>query len=266
MGAPKAMLEWHGSTLLYRAVALVTRAVDGPVVVVAAPGQTLPGLPAGAVIVEDAVEGLGPMCGIATGLAAVTDSAPAAFVCSTDMPFLHPAFVDRVTREMHTVDADVVLPFARGFRQPLAAAYRTGLADLIAELAADGVLRPGVLFEHCHVHRLDDADLLADRALSRWDPDLESVINLNSPDEYEAARARPPAEVTVQCFGPLASVGRRGPRAVRAATLGDAAMAVDVPLDQYVMAALNGDLMTRDPQLPLVAGDVVALLSADAGG
>jgi molybdopterin-guanine dinucleotide biosynthesis protein A len=41
---------------------------------------------------------------------------------------------------------------------------------------------------------------------------------------------------------------------------------VDIPLDQYVMAALNGDLMTRDPYLPLVAGDTVALLTADAGG
>jgi molybdopterin-guanine dinucleotide biosynthesis protein A len=32
------------------------------------------------------------------------------------------------------------------------------------------------------------------------------------------------------------------------------------------MAALNGDLMTHDPHLPLVAGDTVALMSADAGG
>jgi molybdopterin-guanine dinucleotide biosynthesis protein A len=41
---------------------------------------------------------------------------------------------------------------------------------------------------------------------------------------------------------------------------------VGIALDPYVMAALNGDLMTRDPHLPLVAGDVVALLTADAGG
>src|SRR5580765_5074452 len=95
MGAPKAALEWHGSTLLYRAAALLARVVDGPVVVVAAPGQQLPELPAGVPVVEDPVEGLGPMRGIATGLAAVADLAPAAFVCATDMPFLHPAFVNR---------------------------------------------------------------------------------------------------------------------------------------------------------------------------
>ncbi len=266
MGTPKAALEWHGSTLLYRTAALLSRTVDGPVVVVAAPGQQLSELPGGVQVVEDPIEGLGPMRGIATGLAAVADQAPAAFVCSTDMPFLHPAFVNRVMREFAVTDTDVVLPTARGFRQPLAAVYRTMLAGLIANLAADGELRPGMLFEHCRLQRIDDAELLADAVLARFDPDLESVMNVNSPDEYEAARRRPPAEVTIQCFGALAAAGRRGPRTVRAATLGEAAQAVDIALDQYVMAALNGDLMTRDPHLPLVAGDTVALLSADAGG
>jgi molybdopterin-guanine dinucleotide biosynthesis protein A len=33
-----------------------------------------------------------------------------------------------------------------------------------------------------------------------------------------------------------------------------------------VVAAINGDHIVRDPRLPLVAGDTVAFLSADAGG
>ncbi len=266
MGAPKAALEWHGSTLLYRAAALVSRAVDGPVVVVAAPGQQLPELPVGVHVVEDPVEGGGPMVGIATGLAAVAEQAPVAFVCSTDLPFLHPAFIDRVLRELARADADVVLPVARGFRQPLAAAYRTTLAAVIADLASCGVLRPGMLFDHCRAKQIDDDELLADPVLARVDAELESVINVNSPEEYDAARARPPAEVTVQCFGIMASAGRRDPRTVRAATLGAAVEAVGIHLDQHVVATLNGDLVSRDPHLPLVAGDTVALLSADTGG
>jgi molybdopterin-guanine dinucleotide biosynthesis protein A len=264
MGASKAALEWHGSTLLYRTAALLSRTLDGPVVVVAAPGQQLPELPVGVQLVEDPVEGLGPMRGIATGLAAVADRVPAAFVCSTDMPFLHPAFINRVLHEFAVTDTDVVLPTVRGFRQPLAAVYQTALAGLIANLTLGGELRPGMLFEHCRLQRIGDEELLADAVLARFDPDLESVTNLNTPDEYEAARARPPAEVTVQCFGALASAGHRASRIVRAATLGAAAEAVDVPLDEHVMATLNGDLMTRDPHLPLVAGDTVALLSAEA--
>ena len=37
MGTPKACLEWHGSTLLYRTAALLRRTVTGPVVVVLGP-------------------------------------------------------------------------------------------------------------------------------------------------------------------------------------------------------------------------------------
>lgn len=266
MGTPKAALEWHGSTLLYRTAALLRRTVNGPVAVVASPGQKLPDLPSGVHVVEDPVEGLGPMQGIATGLQAVADHARTAFVCSTDMPFLHPAFVRRVLGGFSQPEVDVVLPVARGYRQPLAAGYRTTLAGLIGSLLAEGSLRPAMLLAHCHVEELDDGELLSSAELARTDPGLDSVVNVNAPEDYAAARGRPPAEVAVECFGALASGGHRGRRTVRAATLGAAAAAIGLPLDNYVMAALNGDQITRDGQLPLVAGDTVAFLSADAGG
>jgi molybdopterin-guanine dinucleotide biosynthesis protein A len=41
---------------------------------------------------------------------------------------------------------------------------------------------------------------------------------------------------------------------------------VGLTLDQHVLAALNGDQTSRDGELPLVPGDAVAFLSADAGG
>ncbi|GAA5162678.1 hypothetical protein GCM10023321_48620 [Pseudonocardia eucalypti] len=265
MGTPKAALEWHGSTLLYRTAALVGRAVDGPVVVVSAPGQDLPELPAGVAVVEDPVEGLGPMQGIAAGLAAVADHATTAFVCSTDMPFLHTAFVRRLLCGL-VAEADMVLPVARGFRQPLAAGYRTALAGLITDLVAEGDLRPGMLTEHCRVERLEDAELLADPALARYDPDLDSVANINTPEDYARARERPPAEITVRCDGALTGGARRGERSVRAATLAEAAGGVELVLDRHVVAVLNGDQLTGDGQLPLVAGDSVAFRPSDAGG
>jgi molybdopterin-guanine dinucleotide biosynthesis protein A len=265
MGTAKAGLEWHGSTLLYRAAAVMARTVDGPVVVVAAPGQELPELPAGVAVVEDPVEGLGPMQGLAAGLAAVQDRAGAAFVCSTDLPFLHPAYVRRVLRALAD-DVDVVLPVARGFRQPLAAAYQTRLAGLIAQLLAEGNQRPGMIFKHCAVTQLDDAALLADAAVSKFDPELASVENVNTPEDYAAARRREPPEVVVERFGALAKGGGHRPRTVRAATIGAAAEAVGLTLDRHVVAAVNGDQVTKDGRLPLVAGDTVSFLSADAGG
>jgi molybdenum cofactor guanylyltransferase len=264
MGTPKAALEWHGSTLLRRTAGILERVADGPVVVVRAPGQPLPALPASVEVVDDPREGLGPVQGLAAGLAAVAGRAEIAFVCSTDLPFLHPAFARRVLRAA-AEGADVGLPIARGYPQPLAAAYRTGLAPVAERLVREERLRPAFLFDECTVARLDDAALRADPMLGALDPDLDSVLNVNEPADYEAARARPAPEVTVQRFGALAD-GHRGPQAVRAATVAGAADAAGLALDGHVVAALNGDQITRDGEVPLAAGDTVFFLSADAGG
>ncbi|MDP9400419.1 MAG: NTP transferase domain-containing protein [Actinomycetota bacterium] len=267
MGRPKAWLEWHGSTLLRRVVDVVARGTHGPVVVVRAPGQELPPLPAGTEVVEDAREGLGPLQGLAAGLAAVADRAEAAYVSSTDVPLLHPAFVSRVLAAVDD-ETDVVLPRVGDHNHPLAAAYRTALLPRVERLLAEDRLRPAFLFEDCRVKRLDEEALLVDRLLRAADPALDSVLNLNEPADYDAARTRPAPEVTVQRFGALRRNGNgaRGPVAVHAATLGEAASASGVELDGHVVAALNGDQISRDPELPLAAGDQVAFMAADAGG
>jgi molybdopterin-guanine dinucleotide biosynthesis protein A len=269
MGAPKAALEWHGSTLLRRTVGILARATDGPVVVVRASGQDLPALPKGAVVVDDPREGKGPVQGIAAGLAALRGEAETAFVTSTDLPFLHPAFVRRVLRVLGAPGdgPDVALPVARGYQQPLAAAYRTGLAELIERLVKDDRLRPAFLFAECQVERLDDATLLADPALAKLDPDLDSVLNVNTPDDYQAARRRPAPEVTIQLVGALVKAGRpAGQRTVHAATVQAAADEAGLAFDRHVTASLNGDQITRDPMVPLAAGDTVFFMPADAGG
>src|SRR5262249_19584416 len=158
MGTPKAALEWHGSTLLRRTVGILARVTDGPVVVVRAAGQALPALPAQVEVVDDPREGLGPLQGLAAGLAAVAGWAQTAFVSATDLPFLHPAFVRRVLRAAQE-GADVGLPVARGYPQPLAAAYRTALAPAAERLVARRRLRPAFLFQQCEVCRLDEAAL-----------------------------------------------------------------------------------------------------------
>jgi molybdopterin-guanine dinucleotide biosynthesis protein A len=284
MGTPKAALEWHGSTLLHRTVSIVARATSGPVVVVRAPGQALPDLPRGTLVVEDPREGNGPVQGIAAGLAALAGQAEAAFISSTDLPFLHPAFIRRVVgglgraRSEDGVIPDVCLPVARGYPQPLAAAYRVALADTAGRLVEEGRLRPAFLFEECVVSRLDDTALKADPALAALDPELDSLVNVNEPADYTAARARLAPEVIVRLFGALArdsaardsagtaGLGGHGPRTIRAATIAEAAGAVGLAVGRHLTAALNGDQITRDGLTPLAAGDTVFFMSADAGG
>jgi molybdopterin-guanine dinucleotide biosynthesis protein A len=159
----------------------------------------------------------------------------------------------------------VGLPVARGYPQPLAASYRVALAPVAAKLVAEERLRPAFLFGECVVERLDENALRADPVLAALDPGLDSVVNVNEPGDYEAARARPAPEVTIQRFGPLAD-GHRAPEQVLAATVAEAAAAAGIALDGHVVAALNGDQITRDGETPLAAGDSVFFLSADAGG
>jgi len=255
MGTPKAALEWHGSTLLRRTTGILARVADGPLIVVRAPGQALPELPADVEVVDDPQEGLGPVQGLAAGLAAAADRAAIAFACSTDLPFLHPAFVRRVLQPAQE-GADVALPVARGYRQPLAAAYRTALAPVAARLVAAGRLRPAFLFDLCDVIELDEAALRADPVLAVLDPGLDSVLNVNEPGDYQAARARPAPQITIQRAG-TAGEGPESPEPARAATVAGAAAAAGVALGGDVVAIINGDRATGDGQTPLVTGDTV---------
>jgi molybdenum cofactor guanylyltransferase len=234
MGTSKAALEWHGSTLLRRVTGIVGRAVEGPVIVVRAPGQALPALAPGVEVVEDAREGLGPLAGLAAGLSALAGVAEVAFVSATDTPFLHPAYVRAVLAALDD-DHDVVLPHVAGHQQRFATAYRVELAPLASELVAADRLRPVFLLERCRVRAIGEEDLLADADVAAQDPRLESVRNLNALADYEAARALPAPLVTVEGHGQ-----------VRAATLAQAAAAAGAPLAD------------RDGEEPLVAGDLVS--------
>ena len=268
MGTPKAALEWHGSTLLRRVVGLVARAVDGPVIVVRAPGQELPALPSEVEQVEDAREGRGPLQGLAAGLAAVRDRAAAAYVSSTDVPLLHPRFIRRVLAAFDD-DVDVVLPHAGGFRQPLAAVYRVTLRRRRRAPDRRGPDAPGV-----PVRR---AAACAGSTTARCSPIPRSPRSIpastrcstSTSRRLRGARAlardrRSPSRDSARCAG--IAPGGAEPAVVEAATLGEAAAGAGLALDEHVVAALNGDQITRDPELPLVAGDAVAFLAADAGG
>jgi molybdopterin-guanine dinucleotide biosynthesis protein A len=274
MRTPKSALEWHGSTLLRRTVGIVARATGGPVVVVRASGQELPPLPPGTLVVDDPREGKGPVQGIAAGLAALATAQPPggaaeiAFICSTDLPFLHPAFIRCVLRALAEDDADVALPVAGGYRQPLAAGYRVSLAHAAERLVAAGRLRPAFLFDECVVTRIDEGRLRRDPLLAAVDPELDSVRNVNSPADYRAARSLPGPEVTVEMARALAGAGLpAGPLTVRAATVRAAADAAGLAPGGPAIAAVNGEPITADGETPLATGDnVVFLLSADASG
>lgn len=178
MGRPKAWLPFAGETLLQRTVRTLQLVVD-PIIVVAAPNQDLPDLPEGIQIARDEREFLGPLKGLATGLEALKGRADAAYLSSCDVPFLLPVFVRRVIEQLG--DADICMPDIDGYPHPLAACYRVSVLPAVRSLLGSGRLRPIFLGETC------TTKVLSARDFADVDPKLQSLRNVNTPEEYEAA-------------------------------------------------------------------------------
>jgi molybdopterin-guanine dinucleotide biosynthesis protein A len=178
MGRPKAWLPFAGEPILRRVVRIVGEAVE-PLVVVAAPGQELPPLPAAVDVVRDEEEGRGPLQGLAAGLAALYGRADAAYLSSCDVPFLLPGFIRRLIQIVG--EHSICVPIVGGYHHPLAAVYRLDVLGAVRGLLSAERLRPVFLFDSVST-RVVEADELMD-----IDPTFQSLRNLNSPADYEAA-------------------------------------------------------------------------------
>jgi molybdopterin-guanine dinucleotide biosynthesis protein A len=191
MGRPKAWLPVGNEFMLQRVVR-VLRGVVQPVVVVSAAGQPIPTLPPDVEIVHDEVEGKGPLAGLAAGLTALRGRTAIAFLSSCDVPFLKPAFVQRVITSLHSEppvspqlnQAErplIAVPQVDSYFHPLAAAYHESVLPHIHELLHSNRLRPVFLFDRVPTRILTAADLVD------CDPQFNSLRNLNTPEEYQAA-------------------------------------------------------------------------------
>lgn len=178
MGRPKAWLPFGAETMLGRVVRLLGT-VASPIVVVAAPGQELPPLPHDTIVVRDAERGRGPLQGLAAGLEALVGRAETAYVSSCDVPFLEPAFVARMLELLGTYQ--IAVPDAAGYKHPLAAVYRLEVLPFVQRLLAEDRLRPMFLFD------LVPTRFVTPSELTDVDPQLQSLRNLNTAEDYEAA-------------------------------------------------------------------------------
>lgn len=179
MGQPKAWLPFAGERMLPRVVRILNEVVS-PIAVVAAPGQDLPPLPASVPIVRDAMAGRGPLQGISDGLRALTGAVDSAYVSSCDVPLLQPAFVRRMIDLLG--DNQMCVPCCNAIHHPLAAVYRVDVAPVIDRLLAQNRLRLQCVMDELRTRIVTEVEL------RDVDPGLKSLQNLNTPQEYEAAR------------------------------------------------------------------------------
>jgi molybdenum cofactor guanylyltransferase len=180
MGVPKATLPFGDQTMLQRVVRLLNTVVS-PMIVVAAREQTLPPLPDDVIITRDEREAKGPLEGIRAGLTALPESIDAAYITSCDVPLLVPAFVERMIDLMG--DHDVAVMEIDRFAHPLSAIYRRTVLPHVESLLAQDRLRPVFLFDAVSTRRVKPDEMRV------ADPQLKTLRNLNTPEDYRAALA-----------------------------------------------------------------------------
>src|SRR5438309_1090333 len=178
MGRPKAWLPFGGELMLPRVARLLGEVVS-PLVVVAAPEQDVPPLPADVTVVRDEQKGRGPLQGLAAGLEALRGQADAAYVSSCDVPLLRPAFVRRLIDLLG--EHAICVPRVGDYHHPLAAIYRLEVVGAVERLLAANRLRPFFLFEAVPT-RVVEANELREA-----DPTFQTLRNLNTPEDYETA-------------------------------------------------------------------------------
>ncbi|MBL8812752.1 MAG: molybdenum cofactor guanylyltransferase [Planctomycetaceae bacterium] len=193
MGRDKAMLPFGNETLLARIVRLVGSAVTGRIIVVAGADisadryrATCAELAASVEFVKDDLPDSGPLEGLRRGLAALSHDTEIAFVCSCDMPLLQPRVILQLCSVLNGQPSETVavVPDVQGQLHPLCAVYRTSTAATAAGLLAKGERRLRAFVEALDVHRIGDDEL------NLADPELVSLMNCNTPRDYENALRR----------------------------------------------------------------------------
>ncbi|MCA9856902.1 MAG: molybdenum cofactor guanylyltransferase [Dehalococcoidia bacterium] len=182
MGQEKASLVLGGSTLLDRTVAALNAVADD-IVIVRAPGQSLPLVRStgSLTVVADPVEGVGPLAGIATGLAA--SSADVVLVVGVDHPFLRPPLL-RLLVERVRAGAPWAIPELEGHLQPMCSALsRAALDGIRAQLEA-GERSPVT------AARAIGAAVVTESEWRPADPEALSFVDVDTPEDFDAARQR----------------------------------------------------------------------------
>ncbi len=185
MGRDKATLVLDaadGRTLLQRVVDALDDVVD-EIVIVGAPGQTLTPVTSTHPVVHaaDAVKGEGPLFGMATGLAAA--SAPVVLVVGVDHPFLQPALLRLLVAQVQAGHR-WVLPIAEDRPQPLCSALRRDALGVILARLEAGTRATAVVAEDLAVLHMPPETWEA------ADPGGLSFVDVDTPEEFEAARRR----------------------------------------------------------------------------
>ncbi len=183
MGADKILLTVGGEPLISRVVDAVGRVCEERMVVLSEAG-ILQGveLPEDVRVVTDEVPFLGPLGGLTTALAAAEHEWILAV--AADLPWLVPEVVEALWEARD--GAQAVVPVSEAGTEPLLALYHRSCLEVAREVLDTGRRRFVAMFP-----RLRVAEVTLE-SLRRVDPDLSSLMNVNTPEDLANAREAVP--------------------------------------------------------------------------
>jgi molybdopterin-guanine dinucleotide biosynthesis protein A len=179
MGRDKALLELDGVPLLVRTVRLVESVIARPTVIGQAGAYQSLGLHS----IADDWPTAGPLGGIATALRA--SAGLWSLIVACDLPYLTKAWLDYlVGRALASEAADVLLPLNLRGAEPLCAMYHKRCQPAIHRALTRGTRKVTDALLGLQLKTIDPAEWEA------FDPDGLLFNNMNSPADYEVAKAR----------------------------------------------------------------------------
>jgi molybdenum cofactor guanylyltransferase len=199
MGRDKAWLPFGAVTMLQRVVRLAGEVAPmSNVVVVASAEQELPELPGEVRILRDSTYDQGPLPAVIAGLRLLLSTADAALVASCDAPLLNPRAAEYLFTQLagprradNGKAPDAVVPSEPTRIYPLFGVYLTSCGAAL-DVAMDLNVRKG---RGNSLHGALNADVCVNvlrlpiDELRAIDPELQSLSNCNTPEEYQAALA-----------------------------------------------------------------------------
>jgi molybdopterin-guanine dinucleotide biosynthesis protein A len=178
MGTDKSFVLLNGKPLLQHVIERVSE-LKLPVILIANEHEKFAefGLP----VFADIIPNAGSLGGIYTALRQGDDEHPRTLCVACDMPFLNPRLLRTLIEQSLTFDA--VVPFVDGTAHGLHAVYSSSCLPIMQKQIESGDLTIQRVFPQVKTQ------FVGEQALRSFDPDLRSLVNLNTPTDLDFHRA-----------------------------------------------------------------------------
>lgn len=181
MGVNKALLDIKGMKNIERIKTQLLQVTD-KIIVIANTPNVYDFL--NVEITEDILKDKGPLAGIHSGLIASSTEWNLFVAC--DLPFFSPKianfYIDLLKHDARTKDADAIVPYIEGRKNPLVAMYNKRIVPIVESNLKDNKLVIATVLDELNVVKVTEKDFL-DSGMT-MDEVNDAFFNMNRPEDY----------------------------------------------------------------------------------